>query len=157
MEVLKFNKKRSSSISKPSISSSSKNVNINSLINNISNHKIYEQKLKCFLEDIKTNKIQYNLLKILFEYEDNFKLVCDIYQKFIKSKLELEILNFYLKSLGNFISLIHSDESMNQLDNTINTINRYLRVNTYNKNTILFRIKDIGTKNYNLLKGIEDL
>ena len=77
--------KRSSSIYKPS--TSSKNVTINSLINNISNHKIYEQKLKSFLEDIKANKIQYNLLKILFEYEDNFKLVCDIYQKFIKSKL----------------------------------------------------------------------
>ena len=42
---------------------------------------------------------------------------------------------------------------MNQLDNTINTINRYLRVNTYNKNTILFRVKDVGTKYYILLKG----
>ena len=151
MEILKYDKKRSSSIYKPS--TSSKNVTINSLINNISNHKIYEQKLKSFLEDIKTNKIQYNLLKILFEYEDNFKLVCDIYQKFIKSKLELEILNFYLKSLGNFISLIHSDEPMSKLDNTINTINKYLRVNAYNKNTILFRIKDLGAKYYILLKG----
>ena len=141
-----------------SSSSSTKNdiYNNHTLDNNsLSKYHAYEQKLLSFLEGIKANKIKFKELKILFEYEDNFKLVCDIYQKYIKSKLEF--LNFYLKSLGNFISLIHSDESMNQLDNTINTINRYLRVNTYNKNTILFRIKDIGTKNYNLLKGIEDL
>ena len=131
MDLTKYYRRRSSILNP---SQSLKNVNFYSLDNNINlNHKIYEQKLKSFLEDIKMNKIKYNLLKILFEYEDNFRLVCDIYQKFIKSKLEMEILNFYLKSLGNFISLIHSDEPMTQLDNTINTVNKYLRVNTYNK------------------------
>ena len=151
MDLTKYYRRRSSFLNP---SSSLKNVNFYSLNNNINlNRKIYEQKLKSFLEDIKLNKIKYNLLKILFEYEDNFRLVCDIYQKFIKSKLEMEILNFYLKSLGNFISLIHSDEPMTQLDNIINTVNKYLRVNTYSKNTILFRIRDIGTKYYILLKG----
>ena len=139
----------------PSLSTKNVTLNINnSLDNNTpSSYQVYEQKLKNFLEGIKTNKIKYNSLKILFEYEDNFKLVCDIYQKYIKSKLELEVLNFYLKSLANFISLIHSDEPMSQLDRTLNTVNRYLRVKIYYKNNILFRIGDIGTKYYILLSG----
>ena len=136
---------------------STKNVmynNNNSLDKNtLSKYRIYEQKLLSFLEGIKANKIKYNALKILFEYEDNFRLVCDIYQKYLKSKLEVEILNFYLKSLGNFISLIHSDEPMELLDKTLNKVNKYLRVRKYNKNTILFRIGDIGTRYYILLSG----
>ena len=135
---------------------STKNVKVvlNSLDSPISSNRAkYENKLRKFLEGIKNNKIKYNSLRILFEYEDNFKLVCDIYQKYIKSKLELEVLNFYLKSLGNFISLIHSDEPIEQLDKTLNTVNKYLRVNIYEKNTLLFRIGDIGTKYYILLKG----
>ncbi len=139
----------------PSLSTKNVSLNINnSLDNNTpSSYQVYEQKLKNFLEGIKSNKIKYNSLKILFEYEDNFKLVCDIYQKYIKSKLELEVLNFYLKSLANFISLIHSDEPMSQLDRTLNTVNRYLRLKMYYKNNILFRIGDIGTKYYILLSG----
>ena len=139
----------------PSLSTKNVSLNINnSLDNNTpSSYRVYEQKLKNFLEGIKSNKIKYNSLKILFEYEDNFKLVCDIYQKYIKSKLELEVLNFYLKSLANFISLIHSDEPMSQLDRTLNTVNRYLRLKMYYKNNILFRIGDIGTKYYILLSG----
>ena len=121
--------------------------------NTLSKYRIYEQKLLSFLEGIKANKIKYNALKILFEYEDNFRLVCDIYKKFLKSKLEVEILNFYLKSLGNFISLIHSDEPMELLDKTLNKVNKYLRVRKYKKNTILFRIGDIGTRYYILLSG----
>ena len=117
------------------------------------NHKHYENKLRSFLDGIKTNRIKYNSLSILFEYEDNFKLVCDIYQKYFKSKLELEILNFYLKSLSNFISLIHADEPIEELDKTLNTVNKYLRVKKYNKNNILFRIGDYGTKYYILLQG----
>lgn len=116
-------------------------------------HKHYEYKLRSFLEGIKANKIKYNSLQILFEYEDNFKLICDIYKKYLKSKLELEILNFYLKSLSNFISLIHADEPMEELDKILNTVNKYLRVKQYNKNNILFRIGDYGTKYYILLKG----
>ena len=121
--------------------------------NTLSKYRTYDQELLSFLEGIKANKIKYNALKILFEYEDNFRLVCDIYKKFLKSKLEVEILNFYLKSLGNFISLIHSDEPMELLDKTLNKVNKYLRVRKYNKNTILFRIGDIGTKYYILLNG----
>ena len=148
------NRKSYQKLLNPSLSSKNFLVNINTFDdNNPFGYKNYEEKLKNFLQDIKTNKIKYNLLKVLFEYEDNFKLVCDIYQKYIKSKLEMEILNFYLKSLSNFISLIHSDEPMSQLDNTLNTINKYLRVKTYYKNKILFRIGDIGTKYYILLKG----
>ena len=156
MNFLQNNKRRNSYKKKGNQSSSSQNflVKMNTLnTNNSSNHKIYEEKLKNFVQDIKTNKIKYNLLKVLFEYEDNFKLVYDIYQKYIKSKLELEVLNFYLKSLGNFISLIHSDEPMSELDKTLNTVNKYLRVNTYYKNKILFRTGDVGTKYYILLKG----
>ena len=122
-------------------------------IHGSSNYEIYEEKLRNFVEGIKENKIKYNSLKILFEYEDNFKLVLDIYQKYTKTDLEFEILNFYLKSLGNFISLIHSDEPISQLDNTLTTVNKYLKVKTYNKNSILFRTGDIGTKYYILLKG----
>ena len=139
----------------PSLSTKNVSLNINNSLDNNSpsSYQVYEQKLKNFLEGIKSNKIKYNSLKILFEYEDNFKLVCDIYQKYIKSKLELEVLNFYLKSLANFISLIHSDEPMSQLDRTLNTVNRYLRLKMYYKNNILFRIGDIGTKYYILLSG----
>ena len=122
-------------------------------IHGASNYEIYEEKLKKFIEGIKENKIKYNSLKILFEYEDNFKLVFDIYQKYTKSDLEYEILNFYLKSLGNFISLIHSDEPISQLDNTLTTVNKYLKVKSYNKNSILFRTGDIGAKYYILLRG----
>ena len=118
-----------------------------------SKSKIYESKLKIFIDSIKANKIKYNALKILFEYEDNFKLVFEIYKKFIKTRTEIEILNFYLKSLDNFISLIHSDEPISQLDKTLTIINKYLRVYTYNENNILFRIGDIGTKYYILLNG----
>ena len=91
----------------------------------------------------------------LFKNEDNFKLVYNIYHKYNKSnsEIEIEILNFYLKSLENFISLILSDEPMEQLGKTINTVNKYLRVNTYVKNTILFRIGDFGTIFFILLKG----
>ena len=156
MNFFQNNKRRNSykKLINPSLSSKNFVVKINTLDNNNpSSHRIYEEKLKNFLEEIKANKIKYNLLRVLFEYEDNFKLVCDIYQKYIKSKLEIEVLNFYLKSLGNFISLIHSDEPMSQLDKTLNTVNKYLRVNTYYKNKILFRIGDIGTKYYILLKG----
>ena len=137
-----------------SLSTKNATYNNNTLDNNsLSKYHAYEQKLLSFLEGIKANKIKYKELKILFEYEDNFKLVCDIYQKYLKSKIEKEILNFYIKSLGNFISLIHSDEPMEQLDKTINTVNKYLRVRKYHKNTILFRIGDIGTKYYILLNG----
>ena len=121
--------------------------------NDYSSYKIYEEKLKNFVDGIKENKIKYNALKILFEYEDNFKLVLDIYKKHSKTNLEYEILNFYLKSLGNFISLIHSDEPVSQLDKTLTTVNKYLKVKTYNKNAILFRTGDIGTTYYILLKG----
>ena len=138
-----------------SLSSKNAKYNISSSLDNnsLSRYHIYEQKLLSFLEGIKANKIKYNSLKILFEYEDNFRLVCDIYHKYLKSKVEYEILNFYLKSLGNFISLIHSDEPMEALDKTLNTVNKYLRVRKYHKNSILFRIGDIGTKYYILLKG----
>ena len=140
----------------PFSSLSSKNVISNFVFhekNASPSHKHYENKLRSFLEGIKANKIKYNSLKILFEYEDNFKLICDIYQKYLKSKLELEILNFYLKSLSNFISLIHADEPMEELDKILNTVNKYLRVKQYNKNNILFRIGDYGTNYYILLKG----
>ena len=140
----------------PFSSLSSKNIISNFVFhekNVSSTHKHYENKLRSFLEGIKTNKIQYHSLRILFEYEDNFKLICDIYQKYLKSKLELEILNFYLKSLSNFISLIHADEPMEELDKTLSTVNKYLRVKQYNKNSILFRIGDYGTNYYILLKG----
>ena len=128
--------------------------NINSSNNdNISNYKIYEEKLKNFLEAIKMNKIKYNSLKLLFEYEDNFRLVYDIYQKNIKTSLDYEILNLFLKSLGNFISLIHANESMEELDKILSTVNRYLKVKLFNKNIILYKAGDIGKKYYILLKG----
>ena len=138
-----------------SITSRSKQNSNSSLIalENNANYKIYEEKLKNFVDEIKTNKIKYNALKIVFEYEDNFRLVLDIYKKHKKSLLELELLGFFLKSLTNFISLIHSDEPISQLDKTLNTVNRYLKVKTYNINKILFRIGDIGTNYYVLLKG----
>ncbi len=93
-----FSFKRSSTLKNNKISLSSKSTlpEFNSYDDRrSSNHKIYEEKLKKFLEDIKMNRIKYQSLKILFEYEDNFKLVCDIYKKYIKSKLEIEILNFF--------------------------------------------------------------
>ena len=154
MKFLPFN--RSSTLKNHKNNLTSKNIIPNLKFyddSNSSNHKIYEEKLKKFLEDIKLNRIKYQSLKILFEYEDNFKLVCDIYKKYIKSKLEMEVLNFYLKSLDNFISLIHSDEPMIQLDKILNTVNKYLRVKTFNKNSILFKIGDFGTKYFILLKG----
>ena len=138
-----------------SVNNRSKQNSNSSLIalDNNANYKIYEEKLKNFVDQIKTNKIKYNAFKMVFEYEDNFKLVLDIYKKNKKSQLELEILGFFLKSLTNFISLIHSDEPISQLDRTLNTVNRYLKVKTYNMNKILFRIGDIGTNYYVLLKG----
>ena len=156
MSIRDYNRRRSSLYKSGNQSLSSNNVMsyISSVDNTISlNRRIYDNKLQNFLEEIKSNKIKYNLLKVLFEYEDNFKLVCDIYNKYIKSKSEIELLNFYLKSLDNFISLIHSDEPIEQLDKTINTVNKYLRVNTYVKNSILFRIGDFGTKFFILFKG----
>ena len=148
-------KKNISKTNLVSITSRSKQNSNSSLIalENNANYKIYEEKLKNFVDEIKTNKIKYNALKMVFEYEDNFKLVLDIYKKPKKSLLELELLGFFLKSLTNFISLIHLDEPISQLDRTLNTVNRYLKVKTYNINKILFRIGDIGTNYYVLLKG----
>ena len=109
--------------------------------------------MNLFLHGIKANKIQYNELRLLFEYEDNFRLVFDIYKKRKKLPLELEVLSFYLKSLANFISLIHYYEPISQLNTILNTFNRYLKVNSYTKNHILFKYGDFSTKYYILLKG----
>ena len=152
---MKFQKKNVNKNYKLISSQSSKNciINFNFHEDQNSKYKIYEEKLKNFLEGIKANKIKYNSLKRLFQYEDNFRLICDIYRKFLKSKIEIEILNFYLKSLWNFISLIHADEPIEELDKTLSIVNKYLRVKKFNKNNILFRIGDIGTKYYILLNG----
>ena len=152
MNLQKNNENMNNSIN--SNSNEEISTNIISSSNDISsNYKIYEEKLKTFLEAIKANKIKYKALKLLFEYEDNFKLVYDLYQKNIKTSLDYEILNFFLKSLGNFISLIHSNESVAQLDKILTTVNKYLKVKLFNKNIILYKPGDIGKKYYILLKG----
>ena len=152
MNLQKNNENMNNSIN--SNSNEEISTNIISSSNDISsNYKIYEEKLKTFLEAIKANKIKYKALKVLFEYEDNFKLVYDLYQKNIKTSLDYEILNFFLKSLGNFISLIHSNESVAQLDKILTTVNKYLKVKLFNKNIILYKPGDIGKKYYILLKG----
>ena len=150
----KRNYSKTNLLSYPVRNKTNSSTSLNDLENNNNpNYKIYEEKLKKFVEEIKTNKIKYNALKIVFEYEDNFKLVLDIYKKHKKSKLELEILSLFLKSLVNFISLIHSNEPISQLDVTLDTVNRYLKVKTFEKNQIVYRIGDFGAKYYIILKG----
>ena len=117
------------------------------------NKNIYETKIKTFLNQIKTSRIKFSSLKLLFEFEDNFKLIYYLYQKVIKSKVEIEILNYYLKSLDNFISLLHSNETINELDAALSTINKNLKVRKLEKNNILFRAGDKGCHYYILLNG----
>ena len=110
------------------------------------------QLIKKFYEDI-TNKHDPQIITNIMRKEESMQIIKTILSKSQRSDYEITILNIFLKTLTNFMSMIRQKEDEKGTEAILTKICKNLTMEIFQKNTFLMRVGEIGKNFYVTLSG----
>ena len=111
------------------------------------------QLIKKFYDEITSEYHEPQIIANIMKKEHSTLIIKTILSKSQRSDIEITILNMFLKTLTNFMSMIREKENEEEIDAILNKICRNLTMEIFTKNTFLMRVGEIGKHFYITLSG----
>ena len=111
------------------------------------------QLIKQFYEEITNEYHEPQIIANIMKKEQSTQIIKTILSKSQRSDMEITILNMFLKTLTNFMSIVRQKGDEEGTEAILSKICRNLTMEIFQKNTFLMRVGEIGKYFYVTLSG----